>query len=111
MTAPSPKAVATPAHIATESTPNLFTREDTLLGVCQGLGEDLGVNPLWIRLGFIAPLFVFPTMTILAYLAIGVVLMTVRLAVPNRSAQASEVAPARIVSEPANDESPPALAA
>ena len=29
---------------------SLIARDDTFLGVCQALGDDLGFNPLWLRL-------------------------------------------------------------
>ena len=31
---------------------NPFTREDTLFGVCEALGEDFRFNPLLLRVAF-----------------------------------------------------------
>jgi len=42
-------------------------RSQTLLGVCEALGQDFGVNPTWFRMAFIAPLFFFPLWTVAAY--------------------------------------------
>ena len=34
---------------------NPFTREDTLFGICEALGEDFRFNPLLLRIAFGAP--------------------------------------------------------
>jgi phage shock protein C len=49
-------------------------RNDTLLGVCEAIGQDFGFNPLWLRLAFIAPLFFAPLLTVGAYVGLGVVI-------------------------------------
>jgi phage shock protein PspC (stress-responsive transcriptional regulator) len=56
-------------------------RSDTILGVCEAIGQDFGFKPLYLRLAFIAPLFVAPAATVAAYLAIGAVVGTTRLLV------------------------------
>lgn len=61
---------------------NLLTRDDTLLGVCEGLGEDLGFNPLLLRLGLTVTLFFFPLYTILGYLAAGALVALTRWIAP-----------------------------
>ena len=43
----------------TNQTP-LPLRNDTILGVCEAIGQDFGFNPLWLRLAFIAPIFFAP---------------------------------------------------
>ena len=63
--------------------PSLFARPDTMLGVCQGLGEDLGINPNWLRLALPLPLFINPAMTMAVYLAAGVVVLVTRLIFPD----------------------------
>ncbi len=85
---------------------NLFTRDDTMLGICQGLGEDLGFNPLWLRLALGIGVLVSPTAVIGTYLGLGVVVLLSRLIfpaprtaaaeaqVPEPAAHAVEVAPA-----------------
>jgi phage shock protein PspC (stress-responsive transcriptional regulator) len=62
--------------------PSLFARDDTFFGVCQGLGEDLGVNPLWFRLGFALAIFFSPVGTIAAYTAFGAAVLAGRLLFP-----------------------------
>ncbi|WP_158702992.1 PspC domain-containing protein [Allosphingosinicella vermicomposti] len=61
---------------------NLFTRDDTFLGICQGLGEDLGVSPDIFRVAMIPALFFFPVQTLLAYFGAGVVVLLSRLIFP-----------------------------
>ena len=62
---------------------NVFARPDTLLGVCEAIGEDFRFNANWLRVAFALPMFAFPTITIAVYLALGLVVMATRLALPN----------------------------
>ncbi|MBB3763717.1 PspC domain-containing protein [Sphingomicrobium lutaoense] len=80
---------------------NLLTRNDTLLGICQGLGEDFGFNPLWLRLAFIAPLFWFPAQMVALYLGLGLVVLVSRLLFPARR-DAAETGPLLVASNPAD---------
>lgn len=68
----------------TKTTP-LPLRNDTLLGTCEAIGEDFGVNPLWLRLAFVVPLFVAPVLTVAGYLTLGVVVAGSRYLVPRRT--------------------------
>lgn len=65
----------------TKVTP-LPLRNDTLLGVCEAVGQDFGFNPLWLRLAFIAPLFFLPVQTVAAYLGLGLVIAASRYFFP-----------------------------
>jgi phage shock protein C len=65
------------------SQPNLFLRDDTLLGICQGIGDDFGFNPLWLRILFAAGLIWNPVYDISAYLALGAIVLVSRLIVRN----------------------------
>lgn len=82
---------------------NLLTRDDTFFGVCQGLGEDLGISGNWFRLALALTLFFSPTGAVLAYVAGGVVVFTTRMLAPVPSVDAParvEVeAPARVEPE------------
>ncbi len=83
---------------------NLFTRDDTFFGVCEGLGQDLGVSPLWFRVAFPLALFFNPMMAAAAYVAAGVVVLASRLLFPERRRAAAAVTPEpAIVAEPANE--------
>ena len=91
----------------TKPTP-LPLRNDTLLGVCEAIGQDFGFNPLWLRLAFIAPLFLQPALTIGVYLALGLVVAASRYFFPPLVAEpVAEAAPA----PQANEEEPLAIAA
>lgn len=84
--------------------PSLFTRDDTFFGICEGLGEDLRINPLFIRLAFVLTLFFNPAMTIAAYFGTGVVVLASRLVFPkprlaSPAAQAEAPAPAATSAE------------
>jgi phage shock protein C len=63
--------------------PSLFHRDDTMLGVCQGLGEDFGFNPLFLRAAIPLPLFFYPVETVGGYLVAGMVVLLSRLLAPN----------------------------
>lgn len=62
--------------------PSLFAREDTFFGVCQGLGEDLGIYPNLLRLGFALALFFNPVATFAAYAGLGALVLVSRLLFP-----------------------------
>ena len=87
--------------LMTEAQPNLFTRGDTFFGVCEALGEDLGIHSNWLRLGFAGIFFLAPVAVVTGYLALGVIIALTRRLVPNpvrpRSVQieqSAEAAPA-----------------
>jgi phage shock protein PspC (stress-responsive transcriptional regulator) len=61
--------------------PSLFMRDHTILGVCEGLGEDFGFNPIYLRVAFAVPLIINPLATLGVYAALGVVVMLSRLLV------------------------------
>ena len=62
---------------------NLFTRDDTLFGVCQGLGEDLGFHPNLLRVPFAVMLLWNPAVVLALYLGLGMVLAMVRWISPD----------------------------
>jgi phage shock protein C len=82
VTAPAQTALAAPTQ--THIRPNLLTRGDTLFGVCQGLGEDLGFNPNWLRVTFAVLLLANPTVVVGTYAALAVVVFASRVIAPDR---------------------------
>lgn len=81
---------------------NVFTRPDTLLGVCQAVGDDFGFNPLILRVAFGVPLVWNPAAMIAAYLVLGVIVMVSRLLFPNpaaASASTSDASPANMAEQ------------
>jgi phage shock protein C len=72
---------------AQAQTTNLLLRNDTILGVCEAIGQDFGFNPNWLRVAFCAPVFWNPAVVIGVYLALGLVVLGTRYAFPDRSAE------------------------
>ncbi len=70
----------TPAEAG--STP-LPLRAHTILGVCEALGEDFGIDPLWFRVPFGASVLVSPLWAVVAYFAVGLVVFGSRLLAPD----------------------------
>jgi len=83
----------------TNQTP-LPLRNDTILGVCEAIGQDFGFNPLWLRLAFIAPLFFAPYVAVGAYFCLGLIVATTRWLVKDKKpADVIDVQPAAIEEE------------
>ena len=74
----------------TKPTP-LPLRNDTLLGVCEAIGQDFGFNPLWLRLAFIGPLFFQPVLTISVYFGLGVLVAATRYFFPRQVVEADVI--------------------
>lgn len=64
---------------------NLLLRNDTFLGVCEGLGQDFGFHANWLRIAFALAFFFSPVGVVAAYLGLGLIVAVSRLAFPNRS--------------------------
>lgn len=69
---------------ATPNPTNLMLRNDTILGVCEAIGQDFGINPNWLRVAFCVPIYWNPMLVVGAYLALGLVVAATRLALPDR---------------------------
>ena len=69
----------------TNQTP-LPLRSDTILGVCEAIGQDFGFNPLWLRLAFVASIFFAPMAGIATYLGLGLIVAATRYFAPNKPA-------------------------
>jgi phage shock protein PspC (stress-responsive transcriptional regulator) len=74
--------------------PSLFAREDTMLGICQGVGEDLGFSPNILRVALALGLFLSPVATAAAYAVMGVAVLASRLIWPDRRSEAQAAATA-----------------
>lgn len=68
------------------SKPNLFFRRDTLFGACQGVGDDLGINPLWLRLPLAATILYSPTLAFGLYALLCVGVFATRMIWPVKTA-------------------------
>ena len=66
---------------------NIMLRNDTILGVCEALGQDFGINPTWLRVAFCLPVFWNPMLVIGAYMTLGLVVAGTRYAFPNHTVE------------------------
>ncbi|MEO6432391.1 MAG: PspC domain-containing protein [Sphingomicrobium sp.] len=85
-------------------------RAHTILGVCEAIGEDFGFNATWLRVPFAATVLVSPLYAILAYLALGVLVLGSRLIFP-RAKLATSTSQVVKVAVPANSQAEQQLAA
>lgn len=71
---------------------NLFTRNDTLLGICEGIGEDFGFNANYLRVLLAVGLLWNPVAMVGIYLGLGLLVLATRLLVPSRRKPAAAAA-------------------
>jgi len=65
-------------------------RSHTILGVCEGIGEDFGISPLFIRVPLAAMVLWSPMIAFGLYFGLGAVVLASRLFFPRpKTAQAS----------------------
>lgn len=62
---------------------NLFTRDDTFFGVCEGLGEDLRIPSNLFRLAFAFGFFFSPATVLMVYFGVGALVLVSRVVFPN----------------------------
>lgn len=62
--------------------PSLIRRQHTVLGVCEGIGEDLGFNPVYLRILFAGGVYFAPLLVIGTYFFLGAALALARWAYP-----------------------------
>ncbi len=77
-------------------TSNLFLRNDTILGICEGLGQDFGFNPQPLRVVLAAGLLWNPAVIVGIYLALGAAVAVSRLLFPVPVAVAEPEAVAKV---------------
>lgn len=78
-----------------ESYVALPLRAHTILGVCEGLGEDFGFNPVFLRIPLATAVIWSPTIAFGAYFALGAIVLASRLLFPRAKAVASAAPAAR----------------
>ena len=91
---------------------NLVLRNDTILGVCEAIGQDFGFHPNWLRLAFASLFYWFPLGLVGTYLGLGLIVAATRWFSPDTS----EAAPAQlnvlpVITETSETEDTVALAA
>lgn len=73
---------------------SLWNRPDTLFGVCEGLGQDFGFNPIYLRIALAASILWDPRIAIGGYLVLGLFVAASRLLFPNpRVAEVRDATP------------------
>ena len=70
---------------AQESQIALPLRSHTILGVCEAIGEDFGFNPTFLRIPFAASVLYSPMWAVIAYFALGAVVLASRLLFPKKA--------------------------
>ncbi len=85
-------------------TQSAVNRPDTLLGVCEALGQDLGFNPLWLRIALSVGVLWNPYAMIAGYVALAVLLAVARWLTPVRSTAAKAAAQPAAPVEADNDD-------
>ena len=94
---------------AQENQVALPLRNHTILGVCEGIGEDFGFNPIWLRIPLAASVIWNPMIAFALYFGLGAIVLVSRLVFPKPKATSSSVAAETAV--PANEQSEMAKAA
>lgn len=61
-----------------------FDRSDTLLGICEAIGQDLGFDAQWLRIALAVGVFWSPVAMIALYAALGVAVWVARAVTPAR---------------------------
>jgi phage shock protein C len=69
-------------------------RGHTILGVCEAIGEDFGFNPTYLRVPLAALVLVSIKYAVLAYFALGAVVLASRLLFPEPKIAEAVAAPA-----------------
>lgn len=82
---------------------NVAFRNDTLLGVCEALGHDLGFNPNFLRVPLSAGIIFAPLMMVGIYLGLGALVFASRTFFPDRITKV-EAKPAEISAPVAHNE-------
>ena len=81
-------ATAQEAYVA------LPLRQHTIFGVCEGIGEDFGFNPIYLRVPLAAMVLWSPLIAIGTYFALGALVLVSRLVFPRPTAIAAQSADA-----------------
>jgi hypothetical protein len=83
-----------PQYVAHEVEAHESSEPDKLFGVCQAAGEDLGINPFFLRIGLVGLLFFGPAPALGAYVGLGLLVGASRILFPKP--ETAEAKPFRI---------------
>ena len=73
----------------TDQTVALPFRTETILGVCEALGQDFGFNANWLRVPFAALILISPIWVIGTYLGLGAIVFVSRWLAPDQQSPAA----------------------
>ena len=76
---------------------NLLLRNDTFLGVCEGLGQDFGFHANWLRVAFAASFYFSPMIVVGTYFGLGLLVAVSRFAFPDRHSPATATGETHLV--------------
>lgn len=96
------------------SQPSVFARDHTIFGVCEALGEDLGFNPVFLRVPLAVCLLLNPWAVVATYAGLGILVAFTRFVAPDPRQTAvthADVAPVAANPAAAQAEAEMALAA
>ena len=62
---------------------SLFSRDDTFLGICEGIGQDFGFHPNLLRVTLACLCFFYPVPVLATYFGLGVLVFATRWMAPN----------------------------
>ena len=86
----------------TANKPPIFDRPETILGVCEALGDDFGISAHWFRAALFPLVLVFPWQTVAAYFGLALLVLVSRIAFPDRREVIANKMP-EIQSDPAEE--------
>ena len=76
------RQVADQAAGSPPETGNLILRNDTILGVCEAIGQDFGFNPNFLRIPLAGGVLISPLASFGIYFALGLAVLASRLLFP-----------------------------
>lgn len=71
---------------------NLVFRNDTILGVCEAIGQDFKFHPNWLRVALASLVYFNPAAVIGGYLLLGLIVATSRWFAPDQQAASPQLA-------------------
>jgi phage shock protein PspC (stress-responsive transcriptional regulator) len=93
------------------SQPSVFTSDRTLFGVCEALGQDLGFNPIFLRVPLGVCLMLNPVAVIATYAGLGLLVAFTRFVAPNpKPAAIAEAEPKAVTADAPETRAEPEMA-
>ena len=80
-------------HVTNEAQDSQWEEPQSLFGICQAAGEDLGINPMLLRIGLIGILFFNPAVMVGAYVGLGAVVAGSRILFPKPGSSVQAATP------------------